>query len=162
MRFVNQIAAKADENCRSALHEVRNHLQTISSTSSLHKHLTEYSLIVCSGTLEQAFKNIIADHVTRGSSPEIVQYIDKTIRRCGANPSKSKIVEMLEKFNSAWGRQFKQETSRLSQRDIDSLESLVKERNLLAHGDSVSISLNCVIEYYCRARNVVGKLESFL
>lgn len=159
MLFRNETAAAADAECVHALHELRLWSQSVKTFDPVHKHIVAYAVVKCSGTLERAFKSMIADRVSRGGSPQVCQCIDQVIRRCSSNPRYTEIVKLLGLVDNEWCNKFKKLVKALPEQDRQALESLVTNRNAVAHGGAVSSGFEDVVGYYCRARRLVSLIE---
>lgn len=162
MTFQNPEANRNDRDCISTLHEMRTLLRNVSGTDPLHKHITRYVVIVCSGAIEREFKSIIADFVSVGCSAQVNNYFDLTVRQSPTNPYTENIKKLLKKFDDNWASQFGQLINVSPRRNIDALKSLVDNRNQVAHGHPISTTFNDVVKFYCRSRNVIGILEKIL
>lgn len=164
MHFLNPTAKVADEECLRTLQELRSWVRGLPTVDMRIRHITRYAAIVCTGTLERAFKHIIADYVARNCPAYIDTFVTNTIRTSSRNPSYEEILKVLALFDDNWKDVFKQRVAKLpySKRDLDSLKSLVSVRNHVAHGGSISVGFIDVMDYYCRARSIVLQLETFL
>ena len=159
MLFKNGTAGAADTACLRSLHDLRTWTRSIKTLDPVHKYIVAYAIILCSGTLERAFKNIIADQVSVGCSPQVCKCIDRVIRQCSTNPRYEEIVKVLSMFDKVWSAAFKMRVQELPEHYRQSLESLVKNRNLVAHGGAVTSGFGEVVSYYYRARRVVAQIE---
>lgn len=162
MTFKNFEANRSDRDCLSTLREMRNLLRRVSGTDPLHRHITRYVVVVCSGAIEREYKSIIADFVSMGCSIQLNNYIDLAIRQSPTNPYSDSIKKTLKKFDETWASQYGQLLNASSPRNLSALKSLVEDRNQVAHGHQISTTFTDVLEFYCRARNVVGLLERVL
>lgn len=162
MIFRNSEANRNDRECISTLHEMRSLLRRVSGTDPLHRHVTRYVVVVCSGAIECEFKSIVADFVSVRCSVQVNNYLDLNIRQAPTNPYSDNIKKLLKKFDDNWAAQFGQHIQVTPKQNIDALKSLVDNRNQVAHGHQISTTFNDVVKFYCRSRNVIGILEKVL
>ena len=131
----NQNAENAIKDCENEFKSLQVIIPLTGVMSPLGRYLTHYSLIRACGTIEYAFKTIIADF-HQGISPQMTNYIENKVRSNSCNPSYQNIISMLGDFDSQWKADFKSQVNALqdSSRILLSLNSLNVNRNSLAHG----------------------------
>lgn len=132
----------------------------VGSTSPMSKYLTKYALIKACGTIEYAFKNIIADYHNQ-ASPQIRNFIDNMVRESSQNPSLDNIRGTLKKFDIAWRDNFNNELNSHSNKDklTSSLKSLNNERNAFAHGGNCSATFQNIKDYFSDALEIIYILD---
>tara|TARA_R110000868_G_scaffold205701_1_gene454261 strand:- start:345 stop:836 length:492 start_codon:yes stop_codon:yes gene_type:complete len=145
----NQNAQSSIDSCLEELERINTLIENLlGHTSPIIPYLTKYAIVRACGTIEYCFKTIIADLHT--GSPQVMNYIDSTIRSSSMNPSISNICSTLKKFDEDWNSSF---TSKIRdhahpQRLRDSIESLNNARNSFAHGGTPSSSFENVRDYF--------------
>lgn len=162
MRFKNKNADAADASCRKVLHELRTCVSGMKSVDPMVRHITNYAIVVSSGALERAAKDIIADYISETKSQSLLNYIDKTIRQNSMNPSIWAICKMLDKFDMGWGALFEKQTKKLPEATRRALGSIVSGRNSIAHGQPQTAAFANIVSYYCRSRLVIKEIENVL
>jgi hypothetical protein len=147
--------------CRSELTHVQDSINTLGVTSPVSPYLTKYAVVRACGVVEVSFKALIADFCNKRSKKQVKRYIALKITRSSANPSHSKIVEMLDQFDENWKSAFKTNLSSDPGKNqlLDSLQSLVDARNEFAHGGSPTLSINDVITHFDHARKVLEHVD---
>ena len=152
-----------DRDCISTMREIRGRMRK-KPFDAFNVHLIRYAVIICAGAVERAYKSIIADYVTQNASAENDRYVNTVVRNSKNNPRLQNINALLKQFNEKWNDDFNREIKvRASYNmDVQNLASLVEARNDVAHGKSVTCSLEDIIRYYLSARQLVSKLEVVL
>lgn len=145
----NQNAQSSIDSCIIELERIDTLIENLlGHTSPIIPYLTKYAIVRACGTIEYCFKTIIADlHI---GSPQVMNYIDNTIRSSSMNPSIVNICNTLKKFDDDWSNSF---TAKIRdhahpQKLRDSIESLNSARNSFAHGGTPLSSFENVREYF--------------
>lgn len=135
-------------------------VEQVGSTSPMSKYLTKYALIKACGTIEYAYKNIIADYHNQ-ASPQIRNFIDNMVRESPQNPSLDNIRSTLKKFDLVWRDNFNNELKTHSNKDklTLSLNSLNNERNAFAHGGNCSATFHNIQDYFTDALEIINILD---
>ena len=159
----NQEALSSINDCNDELTKIQNLIETVGGTSPLASFLTRYATIKSCGTIELCFKTIISD-IHSGQSPQIVNYVDSTIRNSSMNPSLDNIYKVLKKFDFDWYNNFKEEFKKLPDYSKlkDSLESLNEARNTFAHGKYITASFYDIKSYYHDSVKIIKILDNIV
>ncbi|MGJ1215347.1 HEPN domain-containing protein [Sphingobacterium multivorum] len=159
----NKEANEHIDSCISELDSIKNLIEGLGHTSKPVPYLTKYSLIKSCGTIELAFKTIVADvHINQ--SYQIKNYINKTLRNSSLNPSFENICKILKNFDDEWNDKFKKELKLHSDyvRITDSLRSLNNARNTFAHGSQVTLTFENVYNYFNDSVEIIKILDKVL
>ena len=145
----NDNASSSIESCIQELDRIETLIENLlGHTSPIIPYLTKYAIVRTCGTIEYCFKTIIADlHV---GTPQVLNYIDKTIRQSSMNPSINNICTTLKKFDENWNNTFleKIRNHEHPQRLRDSIDSLNNARNSFAHGGTPTSTFDNVRNYF--------------
>lgn len=145
----NESAQTSIESCIEELQRIDTLIENLlGHTSPIIPYLTKYAIVRACGTIEYCFKTIIADlHV---GTPQVMNYIDNTIRSSSMNPNIANICSTLKKFDENWNTSFteKIKSHEHPQRLRDSIESLNSARNSFAHGGTPTSSFENVRNYF--------------
>lgn len=157
----NQNALNFINDCLNELQGIESLINGLGHLSKPVPFLTKYAVIKSCGTIESAFKTIIAD-VHSNQSVQIQNYIDKTIRESSMNPSQDNICSTLKRFDSNWNTQFKSQLNAHSnsQQLKDSLKSLNEARNTFAHGGNINQSFQTIKDYFTDSVEVIKIMDS--
>lgn len=123
------------------------------------KYLVAYSVIKASGSIEIVLKSMIYTFLSYNCKEETKLYLEKNIINSSKNPSSGVIEKYLEQFAPQKKDIF---LELLDSREKGELNSLVNLRNDIAHGRSISSSINQIKIYYTSGKNVLLKLERVL
>lgn len=156
----NNLALESIENCKEQLDRIFHLIEGIGHTAPMIPFLTNYAIIKACGTIEFCFKTIICD-LHAGSSPQISNYIDNTLRNSSMNPSFDNIHKTLKKFDDSWNIEFKNKLKERPnyQRLKSSLDSLNNARNSFAHGIDQTASFEDIKRYFEDALEVLEVLD---
>lgn len=128
------------------------------SDDEIKAHLSRYFCIKISGYLENVIKILIV-HYSDGSSPkEVSNYLQQDVKNI-TNLSGEKIDRILTKFSKDWSSKF---AERVSEQQIESLNSIISNRNNIAHGQQDNISLSVMIQYYEDLKGIVIILKDII
>jgi len=124
-------------------------------------YLSKYGLIKACGTIEQAFKSLVADRCSYRARAQIKNYLTKMVRNSSSNPSFGNICKLLKSFDSSWNAAFKDAVNNHASSNSlkTSLQSLVDTRNEFAHGGNPRVSIGDVRRYFHDARAVIEELD---
>ncbi len=122
-------------DCNSELERIGHMIEGLGSTNAISGFLTKYSLMQICGTLERAYKTLIADHY-KAFSPEMEQFINNNVLEVSMNACYANICKMLKSFDTNKATEFKNSVHTLP--DGDQYITLFKElndiRNNVVHG----------------------------
>jgi len=125
------------------------------SDVELQSHWSRYLCILVSGFLENSVELCLSEYSKRRSDPAVANFVSARLRGF-QNPKMSAITELLGAFKPEWKSELEASTQgQLS----DSVNSIVGNRNRIAHGESVSLSMSSLKAYYRDATTVVALLE---
>ena len=119
--------------------------------------------IICiriSGLLEVAIKSRISDYSDKKTPKEIKRFLTQKFKDI-TNLKTSKLCDVLGAFSSDWKDEFEEEI-RNNQQIKSSLDSLITLRNDIAHGQTCSISLNHVQQYYNDVKIAIGLFDKII
>ena len=118
--------------------------------------LSNYICVLVSGYIETSIQDIISEYTKPRSHGSVSGFVVGRLKRF-TNANTEKIGNMLNNFNQDWKSSF---DSMLTEERRSAINSIVANRNLIAHGISTSISLRNVSEYYVRCKDVINEIES--
>ncbi len=146
------------QDCQSELTNIKNFISN-DPLGSMVRYLVSYSVIKSCGTIEIVFKDIIYNHLIKNANQEAIAYFSKNIKESSSNPKIDNICSLLKQINVNWNTSFK---SKATDIDKQSLNSLVELRNQLAHGNSITSSIDDVITYFTCGCNILQVLDSIV
>lgn len=121
-------------------------------------HLTQYLCVRASGYVEFSVKTILREYVksrTSGSGPHILNYVNSQLKRT-LSPRRSEVLKLIGNFSSDWKEIISDE---IKEELETSLTSIVANRNNIAHGEDVTLSLNDMKIHFQNAKKVVEIID---
>jgi hypothetical protein len=121
----------------------------------LKSHWCRYLCVLVCGFLENSVEICLYEYARRRCDELTTNFVSAKLQGF-QNPRMGPILELLGSFNPEWKNSLEKATEgQLS----DSVNSIVGNRNKIAHGESVSLSLNSLTDYYKNALKVVVLLQ---
>lgn len=119
--------------------------------------LAQFLVVYLCGMYEETIETILVEFVSRHTSqPEIVAYARDTIDQNFRNPDSKKIIELMSKLgNNVWVNQIKQ-----MHNERVALDSIVANKNNIAHGRGSVITLADVAHYYSASRPLIEMIDT--
>lgn len=148
------------EDTKQELTDIKKWINNGNQFDSKTRYLISYSVIKASGTVEVIFKGTIYDYLSNDANEVAKTYLEKMILDSSCNPSSGNISNMLQNISSVWKTDFDQQVKESGEKD--KLNSLVQLRNDFAHGDSISVSIDTVINYFSSAVVILHILCSIM
>ena len=130
----------------------------VSDDPELQAQLARFLCVLASGFIEQAVVAILESHARSQSSPRVARYVDSQLSRLN-NAKFEDILVLLSGLDPNWRDHFERSTSLEVK---DAINSIVNNRNLIAHGQLTGISLGTFNQYYRALNGFIGDLESFI
>ncbi len=139
------------------LNDLFDKVSTLESDLEMQSHWARYLCIRVSGFLEVAVSTIYKNYAKDKAAPFVFNYIDKQLSGF-QNPNMEKILNITRAFSADWAKEIELELSKNSEIK-DSIDSIVKNRNKIAHGENVGITYSRMKVYYENALKLVKLLE---
>ena len=146
------------------LHQITAKLDRVfASTAQINdeevkSHLSRYLCVLTSGYIEESLKIIIRDYISSKSHPNIINYVSSKIKNT-TSLNFNNICVFLNNFNDDWKAQFEDQ---ISDEEKDSINSIVANRHLIAHGHDVGVSYVGIANWYNNTKSVVSKIHSIV
>ena len=123
---------------------------------------SKYLCVLTAGFIEESLRVLLMEFAKNNSSKQIQRYLEKEIGHI-TNCKTERIIEVLNKFDIRWATDFEKDIKDKSPIDKeikDSLDSVVSNRHLIAHGKSVGMSYTTIKEYYNYCITAISILEN--
>ena len=160
----NKSVELALDGCHNELERLEEAMTLFGATSPIGIYLSRYAIIKACGTIEQAFKSLVADNAEAKQTQQIKNFLRNKVRESSMNPNNDNIQKLLGNFDDTWVALYKAQVQTLSDRAkvMDSLKSLVNARNDFAHGGNPSASIVNVRDYFADARKLMVIIDGVI
>lgn len=141
-----------------------DHLYAKVSTYTVANEQVEWAKYLCvltAGYIEESLRVLLLDFASKNSSIEIQRFLEREINFI-TNCKTERIVNVLNKFDINWAEKFAndiKDNSPIDREIKDSIDSIVSNRHLIAHGKSVGLSYATVNNYYGYCSKAIEILE---
>lgn len=136
-----------------------NHLfEQISAVDDIElmSHWARYLCVLLSGFIETSLQSIYCDYARRTSNTCVTNYVASKLRRF-TNPNMQDILSLVSAFNPKW----REDLENVTTEEIkDSIDSVIANRNQIAHGGDVGITYTRVKRYYENVIKLIDLIES--
>lgn len=127
--------------------------------SALEKsYLAKFLVVFICGLYEEIIETIISEKVEKLRCHQVSSFVIKYLEDYFRNPSFDKVIELLRKFDPSWA----DDLGKIQKILKLALDSIVLNKNAIAHGDLCNITLNEVEEYYNNSRKVIEKIDEIV
>jgi thiamine biosynthesis protein ThiC len=130
----------------------------VSCDAEIQAHIARFLCVLTSGLIEQILILSLDDMAKRHSHPRVAKYVSSHLSRVN-NAKFEDIMVLLGRFDPDWRKYFEQSTEPEVKAAID---SIVNNRNQIAHGGQVSISIVRFDEYYRALKPFILELDQFI
>jgi hypothetical protein len=147
-------------------HDVERHAQQVDAvlaratrlsaaeSPEVQADLARYACVLVAGYVEQSVKSIFGEFVRVRASPEVYRYAERRLARV-RNPNATDLISLAGDFNPEWRTSL---DVVLQDERKAALDSVVANRNGIAHGRSVGIGLVQIGTYHGHAKWVMREL----
>jgi hypothetical protein len=119
-------------------------------------HWARYLCVLTSGYIENSIRIIFSDIAHKQASPSIANFVESRLRDF-QNPRMEKIYDIIRQFNPSWEARVRSATFGEFK---DSVDSIVANRHLIAHGQPVNITYVVVSRYYKNVTKVIEIIQN--
>ena len=119
-------------------------------------HWARYLCVLVSGFIETSLGAIYSDYARKRAAPDVAAYVCARLAKL-TNMKMADVCGLAGEFNRSWRCHLEQATAGEIK---DAVDSVVANRNLIAHGRDVGISYHRVKDYYGSVVTMVELVES--
>jgi len=123
--------------------------------AELQAHWARYLCVLVCGFIEVAVSEIYSEFARSKSQSYIANYVQKQLRRFH-NPNMEKLLSLAGSFNELWRDKLKKD---IDGELKDAVDSIVNNRNNIAHGRNSDITYGRIKDYFERAVKVITLIE---
>jgi hypothetical protein len=123
--------------------------------------LAGYLVVLISGVYEDCIEYLVNRRASKSNDPELESYVYNRTAQTFRNPDRSSVVGLLGQFSAAYKERF---NVTVGSESTDALDSIVNNKNWLAHGDTAKLQVTVadVEGYLARSASVLQALEDIL
>ncbi len=121
----------------------------------LRSELTKHICVLASGLIEVSCQDILTRYTAKRASPQVTRYVSSELGYF-QNAKVGKILELFSSFDHAAATKWREE---LSDEAADSIDSIVNNRHQIAHGRSIGLSFNVLLQYHAQAARALQSIE---
>ncbi len=121
----------------------------------LQSHWSRYLCVLVSGFLENSVRITYTEYARLRSDVSVADFVESRLRQF-QNPKMGSILELAGGFSQEWRQRLDEGTSGQL---AESVNSIVGNRHKIAHGESVALTLQTLVQYYGDALRVVDLLR---
>lgn len=127
--------------------------QASSDDISLQGHWARYLCVMVAGLVENGLKEIISEYINNKTHKPIANYATSYLTKF-QNPKAEKVMELVGLFKSEWRKELEIFLSNDGRKDA--IDSIMNNRNQIAHGKDVGITVVNVKTYL---NKIISTLE---
>lgn len=148
---------KLDKQYRQILNLIENTRESCGDNLELQGHWGKYICILAAGFLENALSEVYIPLVSSSSSPAVSNFTQRILEKI-QNPKSSRFVETARSFKKEWGDELDGFLN--DEDDIkDAIDSIMRNRHLIAHGKNTSVSVVTVKEQLNKSVRAIEFIE---
>jgi len=124
----------------------------------IKSHMTKYLCIQTSGYLENVVKSLIDEYLENSCPQPAKNYVTSKIERL-TNLDERKLGDFLQSFSNEWLQVFNE---KVNDQQKSSLNSIIGNRNQIAHGKSIGLTYKTIQQYYTDLQQIIIVLKSII
>ncbi|MFQ5956405.1 MAG: HEPN domain-containing protein [Candidatus Brocadiales bacterium] len=140
---------------RQRLDNLFKQIGSFSGDPELQSHWAKYLCVLTSGFLETSVRAIYSQYTKTKAAPYVANFVDVQLKYF-QNPKMDKILELTKFFSPEWEYNLRNATDGEAK---DAVDSIVANRNRIAHGESVGITYSSMQRYYQNAIKVIKLID---
>jgi hypothetical protein len=117
-------------------------------------HWTKYLCILVSGFIESSIRSIYGQYASSKASPKVANFVGSRLKSF-QNPRMDKILDLSGAFSAEW----RDELDKAPDEAKSAVNSIVANRNRIAHGEDVSLTYGMMCDYYRGALKLIDIID---
>lgn len=151
--------SKNAEKIIEKINEAINDINCFQNISDIEKsYLAKFLVVFICGIYEEAIETIVKERASKCNDIYINKYIAHSIEKSFKNPDIGNIKGLLKKFNEQWSL----EIENIDANNLTAVDNIVNNKNSLAHGIDITLTLHDTIQYYQDSLVVINKIDEML
>ena len=124
----------------------------------MQSYIAQFLSVYISGSMEEGLRILLIEFAKPGSPDEIHKFTKHNVEGF-TTPFANNIKQLLNKFSSDWGSEF---STRIEHSQKASLDSLVVNKNNIAHGRQSLITLVDVEKFYKDCQKIIELIDDIV
>lgn len=120
----------------------------------LQSDFAKYLCILVSGFVETAVKELLLEHSRNNAAPTLQRYVEARTRRL-TNLKSKRLLDLLGDFDPDWREKL---SLLLVDEKKDALDSVIDLRNKIAHGESVGLTYQRIVDYFKHIKPIIEEV----
>lgn len=137
------------------LDDLFKRMMVFSDDIELQSHWARYLCVLVCGFIEVSVRSIYGSYARDKAAPQVVNFVERELSGF-QNPNMEKILQLAGSFSPEWRQALEKATNGELK---DAIDSIVANRNNIAHGESVGITYARIHDYYGKATTVLDLIE---
>lgn len=137
------------------LESLYSKVSNLNEDLEIQAHWARYLCILTSGFLEAAIRETYCEYARGKSAPNIANFVDNRLKTF-QNPKMDKILSLARTFSLEWEEELK---AKCEGEPKDAVDSIVANRNRIAHGEDVGVTFTRIKTYYNSSLKVLDLIE---
>jgi hypothetical protein len=133
-------------------------IKDFSGDTELQAYWTQFLCVRASGFIENSIRNIFGEYARTHADTYVANYVRRELDSF-QNAKSDKILQLTSTFNPEWRTQLE---VYIKDKRKDAIDSIVNNRNQIAHGRSVGISYHILNDYFRSSVEVVEYIDQLL
>ena len=124
----------------------------------LQGHWGQYLCVRAAGFVESGLQAIYSDYAWSSSSVQVARYVNSRLEAI-YNPNAQRFMDVAGSFSPTWREELQEYLQRDDGLRKEALDSIMNNRNQIAHGKNVGITVHRVRDYMERCVEVLEFIE---
>ena len=129
------------------------------SDSKIASMLSSYLVVAISGIFEDCVEHLFIERVNKTNDNEIENLVKELIHQDFRNPEYAEIKKFVSYLSSKYGKDLR---TKIDDKNITGLNSIVTNKNQVAHGGISNATIKDIRTYYKSALRIFEELEKIL
>jgi hypothetical protein len=122
-------------------------------------HMAKYLAVIISGIYEDIIKDCFDKYLIDKNIPkEVRDFMNVQIRYSFRNPDMSNLKKLLKSFSKTWSDKI----DLIDRKKTDALDSIVNNKNKIAHGGNSNITYNDIKDFYVNSKGIIEEVCKIL
>ena len=126
------------------------------ATALNQSFIARYLTVYITGVYEQSIEEILGEYASTTGQLEVENFVSNQLDKNFRNPDMSNVINIVKQFSTTWSEDLKL----LPQKNKDAINSIVNNKNLIAHGQPSLITIADIKVFHADATVVIERVDS--